>query len=83
MKLFFSDKKRVAAYAMMIAVFIIVAIFAPSEKVGYSEYQAVAETVDFDAGETMPADMIVDFGAWTLLVPVVMLVFVTRTKGFV
>ncbi len=82
MKLFFSDKKRVAAYAMMIAVFIIVALFAPSEKVGYSEYQEIAETVDFDAGETMPADMIVDFGAWTLLIPVVMFVFVLLTKGF-
>ncbi len=82
MKLFFSDKKRVAAYAMMIFVFIVVGIFAPREKLSYYDYQEVAETVDFDAGESMPAETVVDFGAWTLLVPVVMFVFVLLTKGF-
>lgn len=82
MKTFLSDRKRAAAYFMMIAVFIIVGLFAPREKLGYFEYQEVAETIDFDGGETMPAETIVDFGAWTLLVPVVMFAFVLLTKGF-
>ena len=82
MKTFLSDRKRAAAYLMMIVVFIIVGLFAPREKLEYFEYQEVAETIDFDAGETMPAETIVDFGAWTLLVPVVMFVFVLLTKGF-
>ena len=76
MKAFLSDRKRAAAYLMMIVVFIIVGIFAPREKLGYSEYKELAETVDFEAGETMPAETVVSFGAWTLLVPVVMFVFV-------
>ena len=79
MKTFLSDRKRAAAYLMMIVVFIIVGLFAPREKLEYFEYQEVAETIDFDAGETMPAETIVDFGAWTLLVPVVMFVFVLLT----
>ena len=82
MKNFFSEKKRVVAYAMMIMVFIIVGFFAPREKLSYFEYQEIAETIDFEAGETMPVETIVDFGAWTLLVPIVMFIFVLLTKGF-
>ena len=82
MKRFFSDKKRVAAYAMMIIVFIVVGFFAPKEKLSYYKYQELSETINYDEGETMPADVKVDFGAWTLLIPVVMFAFVLLTKSF-
>ena len=82
MSLFLKDKKRVAAYVMMLVAFIAVALFAPSEKVGYWDYQEAAEEVDFDAGEEMPAELQVDYGAWTLLIPVIMFAFVLLTHGF-
>lgn len=74
---FFSDKKRVAAYAMMIGVFIIIGIFAPRESLGYWDFMEYV-----DAGEELPAELVVNFGGWTLLVPIVMFAFVLLTKSF-
>lgn len=82
MKIFLSDKKRVAAYVMMISVFIIIALFAPSEKLGYEDYQNVLSTINFDAGESMQANIIVNFGVWTLVILAVMFIFVLLTKSF-
>ncbi len=78
MESFFKDKQRLTAYAMMLVIFIVVALFAPSEKVGYSAY---SHLLDSSKG-TIPKDMMVHYGAWTLLIPVVMFSFVLLTKSF-
>ncbi len=81
MKKFFT-KQRIAAYAMMIIAFVVVALFCPQEVLTYDEYDEVEATVDSDAGEEMPAEYQVDFGAWTLMVPVLMFAFVLLTHAF-
>lgn len=78
----FFTKQRIAAYGLMILAFIAVALFAPQEKVGYYEYTEIAEEVDWDAGEEMPAELQVEYGAWTLLIPALMFAFCLLTKGF-
>lgn len=74
----FSDKKRVAAYVMLISVFVVVALFAPHEKVLYSQYSDAIEK----AGDKIPAALQVNYGAWSLIVPVFMFAFVLLTKSF-
>lgn len=82
MSSFFSDRKRVAAYAIMLVAFIIVGFFAPHEQASYYDYAEAVEAVDFDAGEELPEELQVDYGAWTLMIPALMFIFVLLTKSF-
>lgn len=77
-----NDRKRLAAYALTIILFIVIAVFAPSEKVDYDTYQEVAESIDMEAGEVMPEEYSVYYGPWTLVIPVFMFIFVMLTRSF-
>ncbi len=74
----FFTTKRIIAYGLMVAAFIVVALFAPHEQMRFGEYQELISSND----GALPEGMTTFYGAWTLLLPALMFAFCILTHGF-
>ncbi len=90
MSLFFKNKRRVIAYAMLLLMFVAAAIFAPHEEYTYGEEEVAVEETVIESEETALAveDSEAEgdyegsqYGFWAPVVMVFMFVFVLLTKN--